>query len=144
MKTWGRGWLCQRTVSSGARAAVISVGRGMGARWTGLTRLTGLGKVCVFRCGAAKSGYVGGMEANLPSARVVKEFQFFPESQIVTIVFEDDSSEEFAGAENYHKARHACLISPQPASAELKLSAADGGSVAMTVVEGTPHETFEA
>jgi hypothetical protein len=84
------------------------------------------------------------MEANLPSAGVVKEFRFFPESLIVTIVFVDDTSAEFEGSENYHKAHHACLVSPQPDSAELELADVKGGIIAVTVPKGTPHETFEA
>ena len=84
-----------------------------------------------------------GMETHLPSTRVVKEFRFFPESEIVTIVFEDDTSEEFGGPENFHKARHACLDSPQPEWVNLELST-EGASVVVKVLKGTPHETFEA
>jgi hypothetical protein len=83
------------------------------------------------------------METHLPSVRVVKEFRFFAESEIVTLVFEDDTSAEFGGADNYHKARHACLISPQPEFANLEL-ATEGASVVVKVPKGTPHETFEA
>jgi hypothetical protein len=84
------------------------------------------------------------MDAQSPAVQVVKEFRFFPESEIVTIVFVDDTSAEFQGAENYHKARHACLDQPQPESAQLELTGTSGGISVMTVPKGTPHETFEA
>jgi hypothetical protein len=84
------------------------------------------------------------MDASSPAGLVVKEFQFFPESQIVTVVFADDTSAEFKGEENYHKARHACLDHPQPDSAPLELTSSSGEVTAMTVPKGTPHETFEA
>ncbi len=84
------------------------------------------------------------MDAKSPTGQVVKEFQFFPESHIVTVVFADDTSVEFQGAENYHKARHACLDQPQPDSAQLELTGASGEVSVMTVPKGTPHETFEA
>jgi hypothetical protein len=79
-----------------------------------------------------------------PSGLVVKEFRFFPESHIVTIVFADDTTTEFEGTENYHKARHACLDHPQPDAVQLELTGADGVKTTMTVPKGTPHETFEA
>ena len=84
------------------------------------------------------------MEVNPASPRVVKEFRFYPESRIVTIVFEDDNATDFEGQENYHKARLACLVEPQPDSVDLELVDPKGVSVVMTVVKGTPHETFEA
>ena len=84
------------------------------------------------------------MEVKPASPRVVKEFRFYPESKIVTIVFGDDTAVDFEGQENYHKARLACLVEPQPETASLELSNEKGGSVVMTVVKGTPHETFEA
>ncbi len=83
------------------------------------------------------------MEAN-PASLVVKEFRFFPESHIATIVFTDDTTTEFQGTENYHKARHACLDHPQPETRQVELQGADGKVVAITVPKGTPHETFEA
>ena len=84
------------------------------------------------------------MDANSTAVPTVKEFQFFPESHIVTIVFEDDTTAEFQGEENYHKARHACLNHPQPDWVRLEMTGAGGEVSAMTVLKGTPHETFEA
>jgi hypothetical protein len=84
------------------------------------------------------------MEVNPARPRVVKEFRFYPESTIVTIVFGDDTAMDFEGSENYHKARFACLVTPQPDSADLELMDPKGGKVAVTVIKGTPHETFEA
>jgi len=81
------------------------------------------------------------MEANSP---VVKEFRFYSESKMVTIVFGDDTAKDFEGPENYHQARLACLVEPQPDSAALELVEANGDKVVMTVIKGTPHETFEA
>ena len=45
--------------------------------------------------------------------------QVFPESHMVTIVFADDTTTDFEGTENYHKARHACLDHPQPDSRQV-------------------------
>jgi hypothetical protein len=84
------------------------------------------------------------MDTNPASPRVVKEFRFYPESHIATIVFEDDTDIDFEGSDNYHKARHACLNRPQPDSAELDLTDKQGNTVAVTVLKDTPHETFEA
>jgi hypothetical protein len=84
------------------------------------------------------------MDATPAGTRVVKEFRFYPESLITTIIFEDDTAIDFEGSENYHKARHACLNMPQPESANLELMDPQGKSVVVTVVKGTPHETFEA
>ena len=84
------------------------------------------------------------MDATPAGTRVVKEFRFYPESHMATIVFEDDTAIDFEGSENYHKARHACLNMPQPDSANLELTDSQGNSVVVTVVKDTPHETFEA
>ena len=44
--------------------------------------------------------------STIPSGQpVVKEFRFFSDSRFVTVVFEDESTVEFHGEENYHKAR---------------------------------------
>ncbi len=84
------------------------------------------------------------MDAQSPAGLVVKEFRFFPESHIVTIVFADDTTVEFQGTENYHKARHACLDHPQPETQQLELQGPDGATIAVTIPKETPHETFEA
>ena len=83
------------------------------------------------------------MDVN-PAGLVVKEFRFFPESHIVTIVFVDETTTEFQGTENYHKARHACLDHPQPETRTVELQGMDGVAVMITVPKDTPHETFEA
>lgn len=84
------------------------------------------------------------MEATPASPRVVKEFRFYSESKMATIIFEDDSSDDFTGEENYHKTRLACLGEELPQSAVLQLVDQKGATVVMTVLKGTPHETFEA
>ena len=47
------------------------------------------------------------MEIDASNAPVVKEFRFYPDSEIVTVVFGDDTSEDFTGRDNYQKARDA-------------------------------------
>ena len=74
---------------------------------------------------------------------VVKEFRFYPESNIVTVVFLDDKTEDFMGPENYRLARAAAGSSELP-SADLGLTDRDGDSVIMIVNKGTPVETFDA
>jgi hypothetical protein len=82
------------------------------------------------------------METTPATPRVVKEFRFYSESRMVTIVFADDSSDDFTGEENYHKARVAGA-SHAPASS-LELTDQQGTLVAMSIPAETPHETFEA
>jgi hypothetical protein len=84
------------------------------------------------------------MDTKTASTGLVKEFRFYTESKMVTIVFQDDSAADFQGEKNYHDSRHACLNHPQPDSADLELTDAKGNTVVVTVVKGTPHETFEA
>ena len=74
---------------------------------------------------------------------VVKEFRFFPESNIVTVVFQDDKAADFMGPENYQLARTAASSSALP-SVDLRLIDPNGDSVIMIVNQGTPVETFEA
>ena len=82
------------------------------------------------------------MEIDPASPAVVKEFRFYPESEMVTVVFGDDKSEDFTGSENFRKARIAAGASVAP-SANLELLDNRGGSVIMIVPQGTPHETFD-
>jgi hypothetical protein len=46
------------------------------------------------------------------SPPVVKEFRFNRDSEIVTVVFGDDQSQDFKGSENYKKAHIAAAKEP--------------------------------
>jgi hypothetical protein len=73
---------------------------------------------------------------------VVKEFRFYPESQMVTVVFGDDESEDFMGPDNYKSAHHLAL-SHSTETANLTLMNDKGESVVVIVPQETPHETFD-
>jgi hypothetical protein len=75
---------------------------------------------------------------------VVKEFQFFSDSRYVTIVFEDETTIEFKGEENYHKARTATAHGRHADQAMLELTDAEGKPVAMIVKKEVAVEAFEA
>jgi len=80
---------------------------------------------------------------SIPST--VKEFRFAPESQIVTIVFGDDRTEDFIGEENYKPAHHAAIKSADfsVATPDLSLTSQDGKTVVVNVPADVPHETFD-
>jgi hypothetical protein len=78
---------------------------------------------------------------NLP---VVKEFRFFSDSRFVTAVFEDETSIEFHGEENYHKARAASAHGRPDDSTTVELTDQAGKTVAMTVTKDVVVEAFEA
>ena len=80
----------------------------------------------------------------LPSGLpLVKEFRFFPQSNIVTVVFQDDKTEDFTGPSNYDRALTAADGSAFP-YANLGLIDQKGDSISMIVNNGTPVETFAA
>jgi hypothetical protein len=83
------------------------------------------------------------MNIDPSSQPVVKEFRFYPESEIVTVVFGDDNAEDFTGPENYQLAVDASRSVSAP-TFELDLKDEKGNSITMTVARGTPHETFDA
>ena len=77
------------------------------------------------------------------TSSVVKEFRFNRDSEIVTVVFGDDQSQDFKGSENYKKAHIAAANATNAPSTDLELVDDDGDSVFWVVPQGTPHETFE-
>jgi hypothetical protein len=84
------------------------------------------------------------MDIDPSSPPIVKEFRFYPESKIVTIVFGDDKAEDFMGPENYHLAHSAARHSASAEASNLSLTDQSGKSVIVVVPKGTPHETFDA
>lgn len=74
---------------------------------------------------------------------VVKEFRFYPESKIVTVVFADDRTEDFTGPENFQMAFNAAHAAASSAT-DVALEDESGKSIAFAVPQGTPHETFDA
>jgi len=77
-----------------------------------------------------------------PIPLVVKEFRFFSDSRFVTVVFEDDTTVEFHGEENYHKAHH--VVGAHAPSATLGLVDQKGETVTMVVNKGVLVEAFNA
>jgi len=75
---------------------------------------------------------------------VVKEFRIFSDSHIVTVVFEDETSIEFKGEDNYHKARKATAHGRHAEEATLELIDPAGNAVAMIVKKDVTVEAFEA
>lgn len=75
--------------------------------------------------------------------QVVKEFRFFPDSRFVTVVFEDDTTVEFHGEDNYHKARIASA-KDRPEESKVELVDQGGKAVAMVVKTDVVIEAFEA
>jgi hypothetical protein len=82
------------------------------------------------------------MDIDPSSPPVVKEFRFNRDSEIVTVVFGDDQSQDFKGSENYKKAHIAAVNAASVSSADLGLVNDKGDAVIMIVLQGTPHETF--
>jgi len=78
-------------------------------------------------------------------AQVVKEFRFYPESLMVTVVFQDDRTDDFMGEDNYKPAHHAAIKASQFSTETTELSLIDqtGKTVVLTVPAETPHETFD-
>jgi hypothetical protein len=77
------------------------------------------------------------------STPVVKEFRFYPESGMVSIVFSDDTTDDFTGKENYHAAHHAAIQAKEAPTPELDLTDRNGNTITVSVPTGTPHETFD-
>ncbi len=75
---------------------------------------------------------------------VVKEFRFFSDSRFVTVVFEDETSIEFKGEENYHKARAATAHGRHAEEATLELVDSASKAVTMIVKKDVLVEAFEA
>ena len=75
---------------------------------------------------------------------VVKEFQFFTESKRVVVVLEDESSQEFAGHENYHAAASAAHHAPERPTFDLELTNEKGETLHFVVKQDVGHETFAA
>jgi hypothetical protein len=73
----------------------------------------------------------------------VKEFRFFPESGLVTVVFGDDTTDEFTGEENYRAAHHAAIKAHNAPTPDLTLTDRAGKTLIVSVPTGTPHETFD-
>jgi len=87
--------------------------------------------------------YVEGMD-NIPaSSPVVKEFRFYPESKIVTVVFADDQTVDFTGPENFRLAAVAAHAA-STSSTDVSLGDDNGNNLSFAVPQGTPHETFDA
>ena len=81
---------------------------------------------------------------NIPaSSPVVKEFRFYPESKIVTVVFADDQTVDFTGPENFRLAAVAAHAA-STSSTDLSLDDDNGNNLSFAVPQGTPHETFDA
>ena len=81
---------------------------------------------------------------NIPaSSPIVKEFRFYPESKIVTIVLADDKAEDFMGPENFRLAASAAHAASS-SSTDVSLEDQSGNSISFAVPQGTPHETFDA
>jgi hypothetical protein len=74
----------------------------------------------------------------------VKEFRFYPESKIVTLVYEDDKADDFSGEENFQRAWEVGSASATSPATYLELKNDEGSPVTVRVPKGTPHETFEA
>ena len=83
------------------------------------------------------------MDIDSSSPPVVKEFRFNRDSEIVTVVFGDDQTQDFKGSENYKKAHIAAANAANVPSADLGLVDDKGDAVIMIVPQGTPHETFD-
>jgi hypothetical protein len=77
------------------------------------------------------------------STPVVKEFRFYPESGKVSIVFSDDTTDDFTGEENYHAAHHAAIKAHDAPTPALTLTDRNGTTLTVSVPAGTPHETFD-
>jgi hypothetical protein len=76
--------------------------------------------------------------------QVVKEFRFFSDSRFVTVVFEDETTIEFHGEDNYHKARVATAHGRHEDQANLELTDQAGKPVTMIVKKDVITEAFEA
>ena len=83
------------------------------------------------------------MDTTPSTPPVVKEFRFNSDSEIVTVVFADDQSQDFKGSDNYKKAHHAAMKAASVPTDTLELQDDQGNTVVFQVPEGTPHETFE-
>ena len=75
---------------------------------------------------------------------VVKEFRFFSDSRFVTVVFEDDTTTEFHGEENYHKARVASAHGRPDDPTAVELVDQAEKTVAMVVKKDVLVEAFDA
>ena len=86
------------------------------------------------------------MNTDPSNPSVVKEFRFYPESNIVTVVFGDDNAEDFMGPENYHLAAAAAAAAhtPSATASDLRLKDQNGNSITVTVPKGAFRETFDA
>jgi len=82
------------------------------------------------------------MENILPA---VKEFRFYPESNMVTVVFQDDRTDDFLGEANYKPAHHAAINASQFSTETPELTLVDqaGKTIVVCVPVDTPHETFD-
>ncbi len=76
--------------------------------------------------------------------QVVKEFRFFSDSRFVTAVFEDDTTVEFHGEENYDKAHNVTVHLKHADQAELELIDQAGKTFALFVKKDVAVETFNA
>jgi hypothetical protein len=84
------------------------------------------------------------MSTDPNSPAVIKEFRFYPESNIVTLVYEDDNAEDFSGADNFQRAFDVASTSASEPATLLELLNDEAKVVTVRVPKGTPHETFEA
>ena len=82
------------------------------------------------------------MSTTSPVPLAGKEFRFFSDSHIVTVVFEDDTTIEFQGEDNYRKAHH--VVGAHAPSAALELVDQKGETVNMVVNKGVLVEAFNA
>jgi len=76
--------------------------------------------------------------------QVVKEFRFFSDSRYVTVVFEDETSVEFHGEDNYEEAHDATVHAKHAGEASLELADQAGKTFAMVVKKDVLVERFAA
>jgi hypothetical protein len=76
--------------------------------------------------------------------QVVKEFRFFSDSRFVTVVFEDETTVEFHGEENYEKAHDATVHVRHADEGSVELVDQTGKTVALVVKKNVLVEKFEA
>ena len=79
-----------------------------------------------------------------PIPLVVKEFRFFSDSRFVTVVFEDDTTVEFHGEENYDKAHNVTVHVRHADEGKIELVDQAGKTFAMVVKKGVVVEAFNA
>ena len=84
------------------------------------------------------------MSAIPAGPQVVKEFRFFSDSRFVTVVFENETSIEFHGEENYEKAHDTTVHVRHADEGSVELVDQAGKTFALVVKKDVVVERFEA